>query len=113
MSDGYAIVRKSTLAWLLEKARIEDGLKDVPEEVVADLRAGVNDVEAPESVDPLRALGPVLAYEEHVRLLGEDEELGLPRGRDGEFWRVVAKVVWKMLANEGEAVLRLVSEKRS
>jgi len=114
-ADGYAILRKSTLAYLLECYRVAgESAPEPPEEVVRDLRGTVTgDLRAPEPEgERLRAVGPVLALDEHLALLAEDRDLKLPDGRAGEFWRLVARVVHSMLTNEAEAVLRLIGAER-
>jgi len=109
MSDGYAVIRTSTLAWLLERAREEGELRDVPEEVARDLGQAVTKVKAPEPPERLRALGPLLTVEEHMTLLEEDRDLELPRDRHGgQFWRLVVQIVHRMQTNEAEAVLRAI-----
>lgn len=113
-SDGYALIRKSTLAWLLERARLEGEVRDVPEEVARDLSEAVVNVEAPKPEEErLRALGPVLSIEEHEELLANDRDLDLPRDRQGgAFWRLVLRVVHAVQTNEAEAVLRIISDRR-
>jgi len=111
MSDGYAVIRSSTLAWLLERARVEGELRDCPEEVARDLGKALvaGNVSAPEPEERLRTLGPVLSVDQHLELLQDDRDLDLPRDRQGgAFWRVVARVVHAMMTNEAEAVLRLI-----
>jgi hypothetical protein len=111
--DGYAVIRSSTLAWLLERARVEGELRNVPEEVARDLSEAVEHVAAPvPEGDRLRALGPVLAAEEHIELLERDADLELPRDKHGgAFWRLVVRIVLAIQANEAEAVLRLISDR--
>jgi hypothetical protein len=113
MSDGYVVVRSSTIAWLLEAARLEGATADVPVDVAIDLGKAVTKIAAPEvAEDRLRSLGPLLSIEEHEVLLGADEELDLPTHKhDGAFWRLVAGVVHAMLRNEAEAVLRVISDR--
>jgi len=108
--DGYAVVRKSTLAWLLELYREAGERPDLPEEVARDLRVQVTrDVSVPVDKDRLRVVGPVLSAEEHVQLLEACDDLDLPREKQaGAFWRLVVQVVHEMLRNEGDAVLRLI-----
>ena len=110
MSDTYAVVRTSTLTWLLERARVDGELREVPEEVARDLGQAVTGgkASAPDE-ERLRALGPVLSAEQHLELLQDDRDLDLPRDRQaGQFWRVVARVVHAMLTNEAEAVMQLI-----
>jgi hypothetical protein len=113
-SDGYSIIRTSTLAWLLERARLEGEIRNVPEEVARDLSEAVVNVEVPvPEEDRLRALGPVLSIEEHEELLANDDALDLPRDRQGgAFWRLVLRVVHAVHSNEAEAVLRIISDRR-
>lgn len=109
MSDGYAVVRRSTLAYLLECARLGGGLENVPEEAARDLGLAIGSVEAPIDGDRLRATGPILSDREHVELLAADPELNLPtRGQSADFWRVVASVTLAILRNEAEAVRRII-----
>ena len=112
MTDGYALLRRSTLAYLLECHRLLDPERrpTLTEEVALDLREAVStDLRAPAPAEErLRSVGPVLALEEHLELLAGDQDLKLPGGSAGEFWRLVARVVHCMLANEAEAVLRLL-----
>lgn len=111
--DGYAIIRASSLAWLIERARLEGEVRDVPVEVARDLGEAVEHLAAPvPSEERLRAAGPILSLEEHLQLLAEDGDLALPRSRhDGAFWRLVAGVVHVMLRNEAEAVLQIISDR--
>ena len=109
MADGYAVVRASTLAWLLERHRAAPEAP-IPTEVAVDLREVVQSVSAPHPAEErLRLAGPVLSEEQHATLLAEG--LSLPSGKAGEFWRLVVRVVHQMLTNEGEAVLRLLGER--
>lgn len=112
MSDSYALIRKSTLAWLLEGVR--DNARDVPLEVAKDLGTAVLDTDAPDaSEDRLAMAGPVLSESDHVQLLASDPDLGLPSdGPSAQFWKLVAKVAHTMLCNEAEAVLRLMGERQ-
>lgn len=114
-ADGYAVIRNSTLAWLLERARVESELLECPEEVARDLASVLNlgKVEAPVTPeDRLRGIGPILSPEQHEELLLDARELDLPRGKhDGAFWRLVVGVVHGMMSNEAEAVLRLIGAK--
>lgn len=114
MRDGYAVIRSSTLAWLLERARVEGETLDVPEEVAIDLGRAVVKLDAPvPSEDRLKSLGPMLSVEEHEQLLMADEDLDLPMNKhDGAFWRLVLRVVHSVLRNEGEAVLRIIADRR-
>jgi hypothetical protein len=113
VSDGYAVIRRSTLAWLLERCRLEGEVRDVPEEVARDLSEVVAKVEAPIDTDRLRALGPVLSVEEHEHFLADDPDLDLPRDKQsGAFWRVVVGVVHAMMQNEGEAVLKIIADRK-
>lgn len=110
MSDGYTIIRRSTLAWLLEHYRQCEDKQSPTAEVIADLRGDVlADVKAPNAEgDRLHAAGPVLSVDEHVALLASDDGLDLPQGKAGEFWRLVARVVHAMLLNESEAILKIL-----
>jgi hypothetical protein len=111
MSDGYAVIRKSTLAYLLEAARVAEMNRDVPEEVARDLSVAVEGVAAPDvDEDRLRAAGPLLTLREHVELLSADPELDLPiKGQSAEFWQVVTKITLTVLRNEAEAVRRVIA----
>ena len=113
-SDGYSVIRSSTLAWLLERARLSGEVRNVPEEVARDLAEAVVNVEAPvPEEERLRALGPILSVEEHEELLATDDDLELPRDRQsGAFWRLVLRVVHAMQTNEAEAVLRIIADRR-
>lgn len=109
MTDGYRVVRASTLAWLLERHRTHaDTGIEVPTEVARDLALAVVDLPAPVDEDRIRAAGPLLSPEEQeIYLL---EELDLPRDRaGGQFWRLVVRVVHSMNRNEADAVLRIIS----
>jgi len=110
VSDGYAVLRKSTLAWLLEVYRAAGDRPDIPEEVARDLRVQVTrDLRSPVSADRLRLAGPLLSAEEHEALLEADADLELPRDKQaGAFWRLVVHVVHAVLRNEGEAALKLI-----
>ena len=110
--DGYVVIRKSTLAWLLERHRAA-GQVDVPHEVALDLGENVVDVDAPvPSEDRLRTLGPILSIDQHRELLEYDEVLSLPKDvNGGMFWRMVAAIVHTMLANEGRAALQILGGK--
>lgn len=113
MSDGYAVVRSSTLAWLLEAARVEGELRDVPEAVAVDLGARLERVEVPEELeDRLAAVGPLLSFDEHVELLVGDPDLELPKGDQGsQFWKLVTRIALSILRNEAEAVQRVIAER--
>jgi hypothetical protein len=108
--DGYILIRKSTLAWLLEVYRNAGDRPEVPEEVARDLRAQVTgDLRAPVEADRLRLAGPLLTAEEHEALLLDDSDLKLPRdAQAGAFWRLVVRVVYAVLQNEGEAAIKLI-----
>jgi len=112
MSEGYVVLRKSTVAWLLEKYR-RDKDEEIPFEVAIDLRENVIDVDAPiPEEDRLKTLGPVLSVEEHIQLLMEDEDLKLPTDNQGSnFWKMVSMITWTMLKNEAECVLRILGAK--
>jgi len=111
-SDGYALIRAQTLAWLLERHRVAGEPVDLPVEVAQDLReAVVKHLPAPTADDPLRSLGPVLSAEEQMDLLAADSTLNLPAGSGGEFWKLVVRVVHAMGINESEAILRLIGER--
>jgi len=106
VADGYAVVRSSTLAWLIDRHRTAPEAP-LPMEVAVDLREVARDIRAPRPAEErMRLAGPVLSEEQHVQLLAEG--LDLPAGKAGEFWRIVVKVVHRMLTNEGEAVLHLI-----
>lgn len=107
--DGYVVLRKSSLAWLLERHRLA-GQCELPGDVATDLGEAIVDVDAPvPAEDRLRTLGPILSLDQHAELLEEDENIGLPRDVQGErFWRTVAGVVHAMLENEGRAALQLL-----
>jgi hypothetical protein len=112
VTDGYAVIRSSTLAWLLERCRLEGQVRDVPEEVARDLAEVVERVDAPVDADRLRTVGPVLSVGEHEHLLADDPDLDLPRDKQaGAFWRLVVGVVHAMLRNEAEAVLRIIADR--
>lgn len=110
MDDGYALVRKSTLAWLLEVYRAAENRPEIPEEVARDLRVQVTrELRSPVSADRLRLAGPLLSAEEHEALLLEEGSLDLPRDKQGgAFWRLVVHVVHAVLRNEGDAALKLI-----
>lgn len=110
--DGYALIRKSTLAWLLERHRRAPD-EELPIEVARDLGEAVVGVEAPQAAeDPLRALGPILTAEEHIELLTADRALGLPADKGAaQFWHVVVRVVLGIMSNEGQAALRIIGGK--
>lgn len=112
MSDGYRVIRTATLAWLLERHRGNPEPSELPTEVARDLGEAVVSLSAPIDDDRIRAAGPLLSVEEHELLLLE--ELDLPRSKhDGQFWRLVLRVVHATLTNEAEAVLRVVAERSS
>lgn len=112
MSDGYVVLRKSTLAYLIECARLGGGLENVPEEVARDLGLAVEGVEVPLDGDRLAAVGPLLTLRDHVELIAGDPDLDLPqRGQAAEFWQVVTKVTLAVLRNEAEAVRRVIAER--
>lgn len=112
MSDGYVVVRRKTLAYLVESARVDGTLQDVPEEVARDLGVALERVEAPVDEDRLAAVGPILSAREHESLLLDDRDLELPRDRQsGAFWRQVMNVTLSILRNEAEAVRRVISER--
>lgn len=110
MSDGYALIRRSTLAFLVECARTGGGIENVPEEVARDLGEALPAVEAPTDLEErIAAAGPLLSLGEHVELLAADPELDLPtRGQSAEFWKLVTKVTLSVLRNEAEAVRRVI-----
>jgi len=112
MTDGYALIRKQTLAWLLEGVR--DQGRDVPDEVAKDLGGSLTDVNAPNPTeDRLAMAGPVLTDEQHLDLLAHDATLELPQtGPSAHFWQLVTKVTLAILRNEAEAVCRLMEVKR-
>lgn len=112
MSDGYAVVRKSTIAYLLEVARENGGLDDVPDEVARDLGTVVADIAAPIDEDRLAAVGPILSVRQHVELISSDSELEIPRTKQGsEFWQLVVQITHSVLRNEAEAIRRVIAEK--
>jgi|WetSurMetagenome_2_1015567.scaffolds.fasta_scaffold458818_2 hypothetical protein len=110
MTDGYTLIRKSTLAWLLEIYRASENRPEIPEEVARDLRVQVTkDIRSPVSADRIRLAGPLLSAEEHETLLLAEGNLDLPTDKQaGAFWRLVVQVVHGVLRNEGEAALKLI-----
>lgn len=112
-SDGYVVLRKSTLAWLLERYRVGEDV-DVPAEVAIDIGDAVVGVSAPiPEEDRLRTLGPMLSLDHHIDLLEADEDLELPSDRQGSrFWKTVAMVTHTILTNEGRAALQVLGGKR-
>jgi hypothetical protein len=110
VSEGYVVLRKSTLAYLLECARLGGGLENVPEEAARDLGLAVDGVEAPVDEDRLRAVGPLLDFREHADLVAE--EIDLPRGgQNAEFWKLVVRITLSILRNEAEAVRRVIASR--
>jgi len=109
--NGYAILRTSTLAWLLEQSKSKVG--EAPHQVLSEIAELVENpkVEPPPDLElELRGSGPLLTVEEHVSLL-EDADLGLPTDRHGgSFWRLVVKVCHEMLVNEAEAARRISAD---
>jgi hypothetical protein len=112
VSDGYVVIRRSTLSYLIECARLGGGLENVPEEVARDLGVAVVEVEAPTDEERIAAAGPLLSFREHVELLLGDPDLELPRsGQSSQFWQLVTQIVISILRNEAEAVRRIVAER--
>lgn len=110
--DGYAVIRKTTLAWLIERHR-QAPEEDLPVEVARDLGVAVVGVDAPHPADDaLRTLGPILSTEQHIELLESDPRLRLPKDPSGsQFWNMVVSIVHAVLTNEGQAALRIIGGK--
>lgn len=109
MSDGYALLKTTTIAWLLERIRAA-GVVEFPGDVADDLGRHLPRirVEVPGSIES----GPVLTLEQHVKLL-EDSSLDLPRDRQaGAFWKLVSAVTYEMLRNEALAREQLTMENK-
>lgn len=109
--DGYVVIRRSTLAWLIERHRVNEIPADVPEQVAVDLGEAVINVRAPEpDEERLERFGPLLSSDTHKSLLRRDVELPTDvAGRS--FWELVVDIVHNMMAYEGEAIMRVVGGK--
>jgi len=112
--DGYVVLRKSTLAWLLERHRAAPDGPDVPASVAMDLCENVVDVMAPKPAeDRLQTLGPIMSVDQHRELLENQMSGKLPTDQQArQFWYLVTEIVHNMLENEGQAALQILGGER-
>lgn len=111
MKDTYAVIRGSTLSWLLEKIRLDDNLRDIPEDVARDLgyAIDVGSVKVQSLEDKLKTIGPVLSTDIHEQILSENLDIQLIRDNHNDsFWKQIVQIFHMMLESEAEAVLRLI-----
>lgn len=104
--DGYAVVRRSTLAWLLERHR-EAPECSIPLEIARDLRITSSNLSVPTTT--VRPCGPILSVEQHIELLRADPLSGMPDDpHSRRFLETIVGVCHRVLANEGEAESRII-----
>lgn len=112
MSDGYVILKASSLSWLIEHLLAAEQLKNVPEDIAKDLgHILVNQgIREPIDQDKVKSLGPILTVDEHEHLLLQSD-LRLPTDKQsGQFWRMVMHIVHTMLQNEADAIMHIVEK---